>query len=160
MGKNKNTGKKNNCLLKCQQGCFWFRSEKKKKKTEKPEHWQSLTMGLHWGGRSTLLWWKRALSTVAGRRGYQALRLPVLVREETVWGFSYCPPTPCLYNFKSHPVKELLCGDIFIPLAAQGLTVIAAAALTLPSPWGLSFRSPGVFGLPVRISYDCQTTSN
>lgn len=56
--------------------------------------------------------------------------------------------------------KRAVLWDVFFPLAAEGLTMIAAAALTLPSPWGPSFRSPGVFGLPVRISYDCQITSN
>ncbi len=44
--------------------------------------------------------------------------------------------------------------------AAEGLTALAAAALTLLSPWGLSFRSPSVFGLPVRISYVCQIKLN
>lgn len=44
--------------------------------------------------------------------------------------------------------------------AAEGLTALAAAALTLPSPWSLSFRSPGVFGLPEHISCVCQIKSN
>lgn len=113
----------------------------------KTKHWWYIG-SVSWGGKNTLLWKHKkpwCLQT----------------QEEEI---SWCRGTGshfqalCLYYTLTELTSELFY-DI---TAEEGLTVLAAAAtvLTLPSPRGLSFRFPSVFGLTVCISCVCQIKSN